>query len=90
MMVDLTHQGMGLRCKRFVCVVDHGVIKYTKVGDRATGPVSASSVSLALEGEEQGGPRNGGLFEKLLGREVKARAEEGAAEESEDLLPVSS
>lgn len=70
-------------------MVDHGVITYTKVGDRATGPVSASSVSMALDGEEEGGPRNGGLFEKLLGREVKARAEEEAAEESGDLLPAS-
>ena len=88
MMVDLTPHGMGLRCKRFVCVVDRGVVTYVKVGDRATGPVSASAVSKALGRKNIRRARGGGIMEKFFGMEAEARSAE-AAEERENLLPVS-
>lgn len=86
LLVDLTSQGMGLRCKRFMCVVEGGVVTHTSVGDKVE-LVSATAVENALS-EAREGPRRGGLFEKLLGREVEARAAETEASESGDLLPV--
>lgn len=83
MMVDLTNQGMGLRCKRFVCVVEGGVVSHTRIGDEAV-PMSALSVEKAL-GERSSdidlvekGPVKGGLLERLIGREVETRAAEAA------------
>lgn len=89
-MVDLTHQGMGLRCKRFMCVVEDGVVTHTRVG-KSVAPVSAAAAEKALDDTKESGPRRGGLFEKLLGREVAARAAEAEAanSESEGLLHVS-
>lgn len=90
MMVDLTHQGMGLRCKRFMCVVENGIVTHTRVGEKVA-PVSAAAAEKALDESKESGPRRGGLFEKLLGREVAARAAEAEAanSESEGLLHVS-
>lgn len=87
MMVDLSAQGMGPRCKRFLCVVEDGVVTHTRMGDTVE-LVSASAVEKVLSGTDGGerGPRKGGLFEKLLGREVEARAAEAGAS---GLLPVS-
>lgn len=89
LLVDLSAQGMGLRCKRFMCVVEGGVVTHTSVGDNVE-LVSATAAERVLSGEPEG-PRRGGLFEKLLGKEVEARAAEVEAEasESEGLLPVS-
>lgn len=86
LLVDLSAQGMGLRCKRFMCVVEGGVVTHTSVGDKVE-LVSAKAAERVLSGEGEG-PRQGGLFEKLLGREVEARAAEAEASENEDLLPV--
>lgn len=90
MMVDLTHQGMGLRCKRFMCIVENGVVTHTRVGDKVA-TVSAVAAVHALDEPKNSGPRKGGLFEKLLGREVAARAAEAEAASSETggLLRVS-
>ena len=64
------------------------MVTHTSVGDKVE-LVSATAAERALSGEREG-PRKGGLFEKLLGREVEARAAEAEAEASEngDLLPV--
>lgn len=74
MLVDLSGQGMGPRCKRFVCVIEGGVVTHTKVGDTVE-EVSASAVERVLDEPKKS--RKAGLFEKLLGKE-----------ESGDLLPV--
>ncbi|CAM9321377.1 unnamed protein product [Ectocarpus sp. 4 AP-2014] len=89
MMVDLSAQGMGPRCKRFLCVVEDGVVTHTRMGDTVE-LVSASAVEKVLSGTDGGerGPREGGLFEKLLGREVEARAAETGASGSGGLLPA--
>lgn len=87
MVIDLSQQGMGLRCKRFVCVVEGGVVTHTRVGDKV-GLVSAATVEKVLEGTKDSAQRNGGLLDKLLGREMESRAAEAATRESEDLLPV--
>lgn len=90
-MVDLSAQGMGPRCKRFLCVVEDGVVTYTRLGDTVE-LVSASAVEKVLSDGTDGGeegPRKGGLFERLLGREVEARAAEAGASGSGGLLPVS-
>lgn len=76
MLVDLSAQGMGPRCKRFVCVVENGVVTHTKVGDTVE-LVSANAVERVLD-ERKAPPRKRGFFDKLLGNE----------EESGDLLPV--
>ncbi|CAM9522058.1 unnamed protein product [Scytosiphon promiscuus] len=86
LLVDLTAQGMGLRCKRFMCVVEGGVVTHVSVGDNVE-LVSAAAAERALSGEPEG-PTKGGLLEKLLGREVEARAAETDASESEGLLPA--
>eukprot|EP00903_Cladosiphon_okamuranus_P018198 g16741.t1 len=86
LLVDLSAQGMGLRCKRFMCVVEGGVVTHTSVGDKVD-LVSATAAERVLSGEREG-PRRGGLFEKLLGREVEARAAEAEASGSGDLLPA--
>eukprot|EP00752_Nemacystus_decipiens_P006047 g5458.t1 len=86
LLVDLSAQGMGLRCKRFMCVVEGGVVVHTSVGEKVE-LVSATAAERALSGEREG-PRKGGLFEKLLGREVEARAAEAEASENGDLLPA--
>lgn len=74
MLVDLSAQGMGPRCKRFVCVVEDGVVTHTKVGDKVE-LVSANAVERVLDEPKPSRKRR--LFDKLLGKE-----------ESGDLLPV--
>ena len=97
MLVDLSGQGMGLRCKRFMLVVEGGKVTHTKVGDKvdlvsadaAEKVLSMKAGAGAAAGGEGEGPRKGGLLEKLLGREVAERAAEAENSESGDLLPVS-
>lgn len=62
------------------------MVTHTSVGDNVD-LVSATAAERVLSGEREG-PQKGGLFEKLLGREVEARAAETEASENGDLLPV--
>lgn len=90
MMVDLTQQGMGLRCKRFVCIIEGGMVTHTRVGDEV-GPVSAAAVEKVLDVSHSTGPRNAVLFEKMLDQNGDPRTPDTAESTAEtpDLLPVS-
>lgn len=90
MMVDLTQQGMGLRCKRFVCIIEGGMVTHTKVGDEV-GPVSAAAVEKVLDVSNSLGPRNAVMFEKMLDKDGGGRTPDTAetTAETPDLLPVS-
>lgn len=89
MMVDLTQQGMGLRCKRFVCIIEGGMVTHTKVGDEV-GPVSAAAVEKVLDVSNSLGPRNAVMFEKMLDKDGGGRTPDTAetTAETPDLLPA--
>lgn len=78
MMVDLSAQGMGLRCKRFMCLVENGIVSHLTVdeGESARG-VCASTAERALE--EAKFRVNGRTLQSELEREAEARAGAAAA-----------
>ena len=88
-MIDLTQQGMGLRCKRFVCILEGGMVTHTRVGDEV-GPVSAAAVEKVLEVSSSSGPRNDVSFNNIMDRNGEPRTPETATSTAEnpDLLPV--
>lgn len=69
-----------------MCVVEGGKVTHVSVGDKVE-LVSAAAAERVLSGDPEG-PTKGGLLEKLLGREVEARAAETDASETEGLMPV--
>lgn len=90
MMIDLTQQGMGLRCKRFVCIIEGGMVTHTRVGDEV-GPVSAGAVEKVLDVSKELGPRSAVCFDKMLDKNGEPRTPDTAERTAEtpDLLPVS-
>lgn len=89
MMIDLTQQGMGLRCKRFVCIIEGGMVTHTRVGDEV-GPVSAGAVEKVLDVSNELEPRSAVSFDKMLDKNGEPRTPDSAesAAETPDLLPV--
>lgn len=75
MMVDLSTDGMGLRCRRFMLVTENGKVTHVAVGDGpGMGGVSAVAAERALDATRRETAQEETELYTKLERELEARA----------------